>query len=191
MPFIWDATRARYRDADTKRFVSAKQVADLAQASLEETGKIASGIQAKELGTVLRAEIKKETVRQYLLGRGGVKQMTPRDWGRIGASVAEQYGYLDDFIKEADQLSEAQIASRVQMYINSAREGFEKGKAEAIKQSGEFTEERWVMDTSKENCSGCQALAAKGWVKIGELGTFPGSGDTPCLTKCGCKIEYR
>lgn len=191
MPFIWDATRARYRDADTKRFVSAKQVADLAQASLEETGKIASGIQAKELGAALRAEIKKETVRQYMLGRGGVNQMTPRDWGRIGASVAEQYGYLDDFIKELDQLSEAQIASRVKMYINSAREGFEKGKAEAAKQSGEFTEERWVVDTSKENCTDCLALAAQGWVKIGTLGQVPGDGGTQCLTHCGCKIEYR
>lgn len=194
MPFTWDETRARYRDSKTGRFVKPEKVIALSEASIEETTTLAqrlAGKSAKEVDKALREEIKRETIRQYMLGRGGENRMTPKDWGSVGGSVREQYKHLSGFIDDIPNLTEAEIASRISMYIGSAREGFEKGKLAAIKESGSFTEERWVLGTTGENCNDCKELAAKGWVKIGTLGQVPGDGGTQCLTHCGCHIEYR
>ena len=200
MPFKWEEKQARYRDTSTGKFVKAETVTKLSTASIQATGDVAGGLAEKytnkelrgrEFKTIMRDEIKREVIRQYVLGRGGLERMDAKGWGQTGATIADQYKYLDGFVDELKNLSQEQIAARAKMYINSAREGYEKGRAAAVKASGAFTEEHWVVDASKENCSGCLELQAKGWVKIGELGTFPGAGSTPCLTKCGCGIIYR
>lgn len=190
MPYVWDPNRAQYRDAKGK-FVSTKQVQSLAQASLEETGKLVQRLGPKETRTVLREEIKREYIRQYLLGRGGENQMSQKDWGSVGGSIAEQYKYLDGFINDLDNLSDAEIANRSGMYINSAREAFEKGHLAAINQSGKFTEVLWVLGSTGEHCADCTTLAGKGWMKIEDLAQFPGDGSTECLTSCGCGLTYR
>lgn len=190
MAFTYDLKGCRYRDEKTGKFVSVKQVRQLAQASLDETSAIVAKLAPKALKAALRDEIKKETIRQYILGRGGVNKMMAKDWGSIGQVVREQYSYLTDFIAELDTLSEAQIQSRITMYINSAREGFERGKRQAIEVSGQFTEERWKLGGSNP-CDDCKNMAAKGWVKLGSLGQFPGDGSTKCLTHCTCEVVYR
>lgn len=93
MPFTWDETRARYRDSKTGRFVKPEKVIALSEASIEETTTLAqrlAGKSAKEVDKALREEIKRETIRQYMLGRGGENRMTPKDWGSVGGSVREQ-----------------------------------------------------------------------------------------------------
>jgi len=199
MPYTYSPTLARYRDNKGK-FVKAETVVALARTSIAATGDIAGGLAgqyksselaAKEFKTVMRQEIKDEYIRQYVLSRGGLEQMTAKDWGSIGSMVKSQYAYLNDFTKALPDMSEDAIAARAKMYINSANQAANKGAAAAIEASGEFGEERWVLDESKENCSGCADLAAKGWVKIGELGTVPCAGATPCLSNCACRIEYR
>lgn len=195
MPYTWDEARARYRDSKTGRFVKTDQVVALSSASIEETSTIAAKLAATKTGKafeeILREEIKKETIRQYILGRGGVNRMTPKDWGSVGGSVREQYKHLSGFVADLENLTEPEIISRIGMYIGSSREGFEKGKLASVTASGNFTEERWVLAPDKENCDDCKALAAKGWVKIGTLGQVPGDGGTKCLTHCGCTIQYR
>lgn len=195
MPFSYDVKSGRYKD-ERGRFIKADKVVELSHASLTGTEDFVSSLvgqklRAKEFVKVLREEIKAENIRQYVLGRGGLAQMTKKDWGTVGAVTKEQYGYLSGLVEAMPDLSEAQLANRAGMYISAANEAFEKGRLAAVKSSGEFTEERWVMDPAKEHCKGCTELAGKGWVKIGELGSFPGDGSTECLTKCGCHIEYR
>ena len=189
MPYIWDKVKARYKDTKTGRFISGKQVSELAKASIQETGKLVSRLGSKEVRTVLREEVKRETIRQYLLGRGGEAVMSQKDWGTVGGIIKEQYSHLDDFAEGIDELSDAEVEARSFMYLNSAREGLEKGKREAADESGEAKQERWVLG-GKNPCDDCKELADMGWVDIGELGQFPGDGGTACLTNCECEIEY-
>lgn len=189
MPYVWDKVKARYKDTKTGRFISGKQVSELARASIQETGKIVSRLGPKEMRTVLREEVKRETIRQYLLGRGGEAVMSPHDWGTVGSIIKDQYSYLDDFAQGIDELSDAEVEARSFMYLNSAREGLEKGKREAAEES-DYTEERWVLGGNNP-CDDCKELADMGWVDIGELGQFPGDGETACKTNCECEIEYR
>lgn len=160
----------RYRDRDTGRWVGEPQMQAASRASIRYSQDKAydAGLALGEGDVTLgawqrgmRNQIKDEYVRQYLLGRGGRDQMTPRDWGLIGAMVKEQYHYLDRMTLEAmdGMVSARQLAARSQMYVNSAREALERAKAET-----------------------------RG---IPELPAYPGDGSTICLTNCMCSWVYR
>ncbi len=155
----------------------------------------------------MRGEIKREVIRQYLLGRGGVEKMTPADYGSCGGMIADQYRYLDDFADEiADGLlSEGQIRRRSEMYINSAREAFERAKERAAAEA-DLNEVRWELDPSPEveHCvgepgsPGCTELSEMGWqpadpwpFRKGREKLYCGSGGTPCLTSCRCSTKWR
>jgi len=111
--------------------------------------------------TSMREAIKAEYIQQYLLGRGGLENMTQQDWGSVGGMIADQYRYLDGFAVEvaAGNLSEAQIAMRARMYINSANEAY------------------WRA-----------TQRAKGWPT---LPAYPGDGTSECLTNCRCFWDVR
>lgn len=199
MPVTWDAGTARYR-AENGRFVDRDTVLDLTRQSLAATGDIAGGLATRvsagtlpsaDWAAVLWQEIKDEHIRQYLAGRGGVAAMTQVDWGSVGGSLSDQRRYFQAFVTQvaAGDMSEGEIRRRSQMYINSARESYERGYRRAIDASEAYGRERWVLGPT-ENCSGCKALAARGWVEIGELGTVPCAGATECKTNCQCGIEY-
>jgi len=200
----WDEAAARYRDQVTGRFLSRNAVEGYVLDSLAAASKYSEGL-ASVLGdtkimaggwySAMRQEIKEEYIRQYLVGIGGREQMTQADWGSIGGMLTEQYKYFEGFYNEVIQgnLSPEQIAARSNMYLNSAREAFERAQAKLSKSKG-FDEERWLIDTGAENCEDCLAFAGLGWQSIVDDpygGAIPGSGDTKCLTACKCTIEYR
>lgn len=136
----WVTSTKRYRDTETGRFVSSTSVRSRVNASLER-GAGNAGVLAEQVATgalnapdwngVFREDIKREYIRQYVAAVGGRDNMTPADWGSIGGMLKEQYRYLDNFTDEiaAGRLTEGQIRTRAQMYINSAREAYERGNA--------------------------------------------------------------
>ena len=198
-PWSWDAAVGRYRDSAGK-YLARDQVLAMANeyigisanvgdglASLAASGKLS----AADFGLLARAEIKQDYLTQYMLGIGGRDQMTPSDWGTVGRQLRDQYGYMDGFVKDlADgKLTEAQIQARMRMYVNASREAYEKAAEKSAKKAG-FTEEKWTVDTSLENCPDCLAYQAEGWQEIGYF-PEPGSGETQCLSNCGCYKSYR
>jgi len=82
----------------------------------------------------MRGEIKKTYINQYLLAKGGRQNMTQADWGRLGGMLKNQYGYLDKFAQDinAGKMTEAQIKARSQLYINSGRQAYERGRVAAL-----------------------------------------------------------
>ena len=162
----------RYRDDDTGRFATKKDVWRWSDANIlayaEQSRNLATGLaEGRSVGVwenEMRAHIKAEYVRQYLLGRGGRDAMTQADWGSVGGMIAEQYKHLDGFAAEiaAGELSEKMIAARSEMYILSAREAFNRAGAHA----------RGITSD--------------------DLPAFPGDGSS-CLglTRCGCNWDYQ
>ena len=146
----------------------------------------------------MRQEIKTRYIQQYLAGRGGVGPMTQADYGSIGGMIADQYRYLDGFARDVAEgkLSEAQIARRSEMYLNSSREAFERAQRRAAEAAG-LAEVLWIR-TAAESCPDCIALSNLGWQKaepwpfrVGGVQAIPGSGATACLTGCRCFLEWR
>jgi hypothetical protein len=199
MPWGWDRNAKRYRDTDSGRFMPRADVLNLVQRSVDASGVAADqlasfvaggNLSPADFAALFREEIKREYIRQYLLGIGGRQQMTAADWGSIGGMLREQYGHLPGFVDAiaSGELSEAQIMARARMYINSAREAYERAHARNAEALG-MTEESWNLGAA-EHCPDCLAFAAMGWQPIG---TFPepGAGATVCLTNCQCTKSYR
>lgn len=196
--WTWVPKAARYRETDTGQWMKHERVLELVgesrqaggEATTQYAGMVSEGrLSPNDWNGLMRKEIKEEYITQYTAGRGGRNAMTPSDWGRIGAMTKEQYKYLGEFQKDLPNLSEAQIAARSRMYMNSSIQGYESGRSVAVTIAG-AVEELWVLGDT-EHCDGCKDLAAMGWVPVGEHETFPGAGDTACLTNCACHMEYR
>lgn len=180
MPWYWNEASHRYHDSETGRFLSAAEVRGYVQDSLDaaltasavtlEGGVVSTGtdmlanlvgnglMSPADWEAAMREEIKREYIRQYLLGVGGRGSMTAQDWGSVGGMIREQYRWLDDFadLVATGELSEGQIRTRAAMYVNSAREAFERASARA-----------WGIPD-------------------GSLPYMPGQGQTICLTNCNC-----
>ena len=140
----------------------------------------------------MRAQIKGEYTRQYLLGRGGRDQMTQADWGSIGGMLASQYRFLDKFAADiaTGELSEAQIAARSELYLYSAKQAFEKANERARTSD---TQVKWTMSAA-EHCGDCESFASLDWQPMAEDpfgGAHPGDGSTICKTNCKCHLEYK
>lgn len=205
MAWTWVASANRYRESETGQWLTFDRAREFVNSSLAASGNVVTAlatfagsdpptIAPDDFRAAMRQEIKDEYIRQYLLGRGGREQMTQADWGSIGGMLAEQYSYLEGFVAEVGtgELSEAAIAARAKMYINSAREGFERANRRVQENAG-YTEMLWNLNPA-EHCEDCISLNALGWVEIGSDafgGCYPGSGCTICLTNCACNIEYR
>jgi hypothetical protein len=165
--WAWNEKAKRYYNTETGRFLSKTEALGYVEQSLAASGSatdllagyVADGMLAPgDWRALMREEIKREYIREYLLGIGGRDQMTQADWGSIGGMLKEQYGYLDAFADDvaAGRLSEAQVRSRARMYVNSAREAYERANARA-QSGGELV-----------------------------LPAYPGDGQTVCLTNCNC-----
>jgi hypothetical protein len=184
---FWNAAEAYYLDENgvitpNSRLLALSEESVLA--SVGATDDFAARVADGSLTSLawyndMRQELKEEYIRQYLLGRGGLAQMTAEDWGSIGGSLAEQYRFLDGFRDaiEDGNLTEGQIKvrslnglaqatadfrfiARASMYVNSAREAFFRAQARA-----------------------------RGF-DPNDLPYQPCDGGTDCLTKCQCHWEF-
>jgi hypothetical protein len=168
----WDPAIARYRD-DTGKFVShattvawRDQAVDAAKAkATAAASNLARGaITPEEFRTEMKAVIKTSYGAQYVFGRGGMKAMTAKDWGKLGAEVKRQLGFLDGFINAINDkavsgttFSEDYLRNRAGMYLDGSVVAHGRGLASA-----------W-------NC-----------VPPG----VPGDGGTQCGGRCRCTIQF-
>lgn len=116
-PWVWLPELKRYRDLSTGRFLSDERVQSLVTDSMKASGsatdtltKMLADKQVNLQGwtRAMRTEIKGEFVRQYILGRGGLEQMTQVDYGSIGGVLKREFSFLDKFADDiaAGKLSE-------------------------------------------------------------------------------------
>lgn len=164
----WDSQNRRYYDLEIGQYMARDKVLGYVQAMIDTAVPVTdtlanlvidARISPADWQFLMREEIKREYITQYLLGIGGRAQMTPTDWGSIGGMLKEQYGHLDGFLQDIldGKLSEAQIAARSKMYSRSAREAYERANGRA-----------WGDPPLKY---------------------YPGDGSTICLTNCACNWD--
>jgi hypothetical protein len=192
--WYWDDSVSQYRDPVTGRFVGISQMQDLRNEYIERQKEISASlaqsyrtgeISIYQLENSIKDLIKNTYIDLYAMGAGGRNNLSQRDWGRIGAMLKEQYGqngYLRGFMEQiaAGNLSEAQIAARLNMYINSANEALWKaltrdlgfdlpaypgdGSTECltncrcewdIREVLEGYDCYWIVDHEAENCDDC------------------------------------
>lgn len=83
----------------------------------------------------MRSTIKRTHIINYIIARGGNRRMTQQDWGRLGGVIYNQYRYLDRFATDISggNLTLGQIQARSALYINAARQSYERGRTQGAR----------------------------------------------------------
>ena len=122
-PWVWLPELKRYRDLATGRFLSDERVqsyvTDSMKASGSATDTLTKMLADKQVNLpgwqrAMRSEIREEIIRQYILGRGGLEQMTQVDWGSIGGMCADQFRYIDSF---SDDIATGQFGAYMKVSL--------------------------------------------------------------------------
>lgn len=144
--FTWNKNTRRFRRTSTGRFVGKKELENLRGDYLNRERSINDNLAERlfnrditidEWRNEMRRNLRRVYKVQYLLGKGGLNQMTPRDWGIYGSQLKKQYGFLDNFAKEIvdgrftiEQVKS--VAARQQLYATSSNQAFERGRTETF-----------------------------------------------------------
>jgi len=161
----WDDRSHRYRDQATGRYINQKTADGLRDAFIDrqkqQTARLTDKLVDGKIGTPqwvleMRAHIKTTYVTEYAAARGGMGNVSPAEWGKLGAVLKQQYGFLNGFAQDinAGKLAPGQITTRANLYIESSSQAYERGKALT---------------------AGAPTLPA-----------YPGDGQTECRSNCRC-----
>lgn len=194
----WNAGAARYVDRATGRFVAQDDVIAVMEQRIEAgigrlqdmaRGVIEGRVEVGALQEAGIVELRRINTQLAALGRGGWRQMSPSDWGRVGAHLRQEYEYWRGFMQDiaSGNLTEAQINARLGLYGNHAWQSYWMQDETAKREAG-AVEERNILDDGAAHCTECPDLTARGWVAIGEL---PPPGARECQANCRCQIERR
>lgn len=197
LEFYWNKKTQRYHYKDSGKFVSSKAATSLTEKFISQNkdairqiadllieGKIT--VNAWEESTA--KTLKNTHISLYTLGRGGLKQMSRRDYGIIGSELKKEYQYLRGFSQDilAGKMSAEQFRDRVSKYVDSSYSTYELGRAESHRQAG-YNWERRIRNAAV-SCVSCVVYAARGWQPLSSL---PAIGDEcECRARCRCHKEY-
>jgi hypothetical protein len=195
----YDTKLARYRDPATGRFLSQKDallltrkaVATATERLAALTDQLGQGlIRLDQWQRSFAGLIKTIHLAQFILGRGGVKNVFPADFLEIARTLKAQYRFLDQFAKDiaGNRLTLNQIRARANLYINASVASFWRAQAQAQAVGPQPGEMRRLL-APVEHCAECLAYAAAGWVPVGTL-PMP-TERCSCRANCKCTVEYR
>lgn len=198
--FTYSRSVARYRDTSTGRFVAKSRITDLLEANVngseQRLGDIVQGVFAKEISPgaaqeAMRDELRRLSLQNAALGKGGIEQLDFRDYGRAGRQLRDTYHRMTNLVDgiERGEVTMAQALNRVHGYTSEARAQFFAAQRDAQRATGRIFEERRTLH-ARESCGDCVALAASGWQPQGML-PLPCDGSTECGKYCRCTMESR
>ena len=136
--WIWDERVNQYRDTATGRFVGVVEMNLRRNEFIDRNSQVMNGfvdqftngdIDIYSLRDAVQLNLKNTYIDMYAMGAGGRNSMSPADWGRVGAILKEQYGYLRNMFDQLarGELSPMQLKARLKMYLNSANEALWRG----------------------------------------------------------------
>lgn len=195
----WNEVAHRYYDAETGRFVPQSEIRNALENLIDQSGlnmnALTQSLQDGKISladwqTGMMREIKLTHTASAALANGGWGQMTQADWGATGQLIREQYAYLRNFAKEiADgtQPLDGRMLVRADMYADAGNGTFWEIDKRSHLQDG-YDIGRRVLESGADHCDDCLEYASEGWMPIDDI---PEIGNSQCLTRCRCEIEYR
>lgn len=196
-PYTYAERAARYRASDG-RFLPrsyVRGVLDAAQATSEQH--MVALTQQLRAGTLtlanwergMRQEVAAIHTAAAGIARGGQAQMSPAEWGRVGADVKTHYAHLHQFaqqIADGRQPVDGTAEARTRLYARGSTATFSAVQRRLAAQHGAAQERNQLGGT--DSCRQCLSETARGWVAMGTL-TTPGT--RLCLGNCHCRLAHR
>lgn len=197
--FTYDRSSARYRSAQTGKFVARRDILSQLDAQVRggeqrlanlttafHEGRLSASVWQEQMTT----EIRRMHLQNAALGAGGWDRLESKDFGRVGGKLRADYQRLESFAKDIQdgKLSIAQAIARSELYAGNARTQFWDAERERqIADLGMVAIERRRLG-SAEHCQDCVNYYDRGWTMAGQLPS-PGVGSV-CLTRCKCSLHY-
>lgn len=191
LPLVWDNQAGRYRDQQG-RFVARTIVTNARNQIVEDTQRRLRAISQQysdgkislaDWQTQFKDIIKAAHSLAAGIAMGGKKNMTAKDWGRVGQMLRVQYEALNRFALQLEAGKRISLG-RVDHYAASVRSTFLN--AERLRQSS-VAVGRWIR-TKRESCDDCREQERRG---IQLLSTFPPIGSLRCRHRCGCYLDLK
>jgi hypothetical protein len=202
--FSFDTRASRYRNLSTGRFVPRDRGPNAITRLLEQSvnsaeqrmGNIVQGLAAGEIAPgpaqlMLRDEVRRLSLQNAALGKGGFDRLTAQDYGRVGRQLRDTYQRTANLVRDvqAGTVTLPQAMNRIEGYALDARRQFFIAERDAARASGRQFEERRTLH-ARESCIDCVGYARMGWQPADTL-PLPGEGGTRCGSYCRCTIERR
>lgn len=130
----------------------------------------------------------------YIIGVGGLENMTARDRQQLVARIRSEFKYLNGFLRHLrEKRSIADIIWRAEMYGNATYGTWMQARTAKAKRDGYL----WKindLDDKAQHCEGCLAIADLGWVTIDHPFPPPGKSTNrfprQCLSRCRCRVRF-
>lgn len=195
----WNEVAHRYYDAETGRFVPQSEIRNALENLIDQSGlnmnALTQSLQDGKISladwqTGMMREIKLTHTASAALANGGWGQMTQADWGATGQLIREQYNYLRNFAKEianGTQPFDGRMFVRADMYADASNGTYWEIDKRSHLADG-YDIGRRVLEPGADHCDDCVEYASEGWMPIDEI---PEIGNSQCMTRCRCEIEYR
>lgn len=200
----------RYHYSDTKRFVPERVVEFLTKQRINDGIKdlktIGELLESNKISLITWQEttakaLREVHIQQYLLNRGGRKQMTPEDWQILKRNLRNEFKMLRNFANDINNgysvdsrgkqqpLTVAKFRARLNLYGKatqlSARLGHQQSK---IKSGRQYVAMQRFLGATDKHCSSCLNYASAGIRPLGGL-PLPGQ-DCECRANCLCRLKY-
>lgn len=197
MPITYDRRAGQFRGNDG-RFVAKAEILRLVdgeaarlEVRLQGHARLLTSnrITVSEFQTRMAEDIKLSHLRMASFGAGGEKQLTPRQFGLVGAELKKQYKFLGNFGQDiaAGRLSEKQILARAKLYGRSPAISFYNSERVARVENG-FNQAKRLLDPQAAHCAECITYAT-GWTDAREV--VPPGTNCSCGGRCKCRLLYR
>lgn len=188
----------RYRDLRTGRFIGWNAVEAIAVRDANKTERDlirifkefkGEKIDQYEFERRLHQRLKESYIVQTALGKGGVSQLTKKDYGTIGNNLKEYYRRSEKSIEGFvfGEVSEKQLVSRIKNYARNSHIQYQIAHVGMREKLGY---EGWrSLNTNANHCGECISHQTLGYVsakKIVPLGYKCG-----CRMHCKCRIKWR
>ena len=191
--WVWNQNTKRYRNTETDEILAETKLNELRDMLtdlwMERVRLMAEWLALGELTIQewtlgMRREVQNVFVDEYMMAKGGQNAMYMEDFTILADLLFQQFGYLQDFaeVVREGQLSKAQIGARSELYMESATQSFERGRARRhgiilpaypadgsqicqsrcrckwnIKETDERVDAFWKLDPSAAHCKTCIA----------------------------------
>jgi hypothetical protein len=197
--YTWSDASQRYRNTSTGKFIKREVVRRALDTALDRSRNevqrlsralVNGNMSIAEWQLSTAKEIKSMHLASASLAKGGWAQMGPREFGKVGNTLRNEYGYLAKFgeqVKSGEQKLDGSLISRANLYAQGSRGTYHAIEAQGMLAEGK-EQCRNVLGGSDHNCQGCLDETAKGWQMVGEMIPI---GERECMANCRCSVEYR
>lgn len=135
----------------------------------------------------MRELLKSAHIVSASIGKGGRARMDQAAWGRVGARLKGEYGYLAKFARNLEKgtVAKAYSPNRAKRYASGVVMSYHDSVRQEYSSTGPIQVR--LITNSLEGCEECAADESRGWVDVDDMAEL---GTRECGNFCLCDLIF-